>query len=200
NSVASMRDGTLLATIPLFPGIEIPDALDGRNTGAVFRWSPGDSGFIEIEGTGLPYANGIELSEDEQEFYVASSGLFTVTAYSNTNPARKLRQTVELDILPDNLHWDADGLLVTGGLNRADTGCGTVDHSNEFSLEEFAACPRPFTILTVDPQTMEVKTLASGPANANFSNITMAVTVGNELWIGTFAGDRLAYTALAPDD
>jgi len=199
NSVASMRDGTLLATVPLRPGVEIPQALDGRNTGAVYRWSPGDSSFIEIAGTDLPYPNGIEVSEDEQEFFVASSGLFTVTAYSNSNPARKLRQSEEMPILPDNLHRDAHGQLITGGLDRADTGCGSVDHASPFSLEAFAACPRPFSIVSLDPETLAVETLARGPADARFSNITMAVTVGKELWIGTFTGDRVAYKAFMPD-
>jgi hypothetical protein len=197
NSVASLRDGTLLATVPLRPGVDIPQALDGRNTGAVFRWSPGDKTFTEVAGTDLPYPNGIEVSLDEQEFFVASSGLFNVTAYSNTNPATKLRQSAEMAILPDNLHRDSRGQLITGGLNRADTGCGSVDHESPFSLEVFAACPRPFTILSVDPQTLAIETIATGPANASFSNITMAVSVGDELWIGTFTGDRVAYTKLA---
>jgi hypothetical protein len=43
---------------------------------------------------------------------------------------------------------------------------------------------------------MQGKTLASGPANKQFSNITMALPVGDELWIGTFAGDRIAYRSL----
>jgi len=37
------------------------------------------------------------------------------------------------------------------------------------------------------------KDIARGPVNERFSNITMALPVGNELWIGTFAGDRVAY-------
>jgi hypothetical protein len=38
--------------------------------------------------------------------------------------------------------------------------------------------------------------LARGPANPRFSNITMALPVGDELWIGTFAGERVAYGLL----
>jgi hypothetical protein len=197
NSVASMRDGTLLATVPLRPGVDIPQALDGRNTGAVFRWTPGDKTFTEVAGTDLPYPNGIEVSEDGTEFYVASSGLFNVTAYTNSNPARKLRQSQEMAILPDNLHRDGKGQLITGGLDRADTGCGSVDHDTPFNLETFAACPRPFTILSLDPATLAIETLATGPANPKFSNITMAVTVGDELWVGTFVGDRVAYKAIS---
>jgi sugar lactone lactonase YvrE len=193
NSVASLRDGSLLATIPLHAGLTIPDAMAQKITGAVYAWSPGDSGFTRVEGTGLPYGNGIEVSADESEFYVASSGLFTVVAFSNSNPARQLRSSVELSIVPDNLHMGPDGSLITAGLVADDPECGNVRGPGEFDLEAFASCPRPFIVTAVDPQSLEVRELARGPANAKFSNITMALPMGDELWIGTFAGDRIAY-------
>ena len=196
NSVASFSDGSLVATIPLHTGIPISAALAGEITGAVYEWSPGDSGFAAIPGTELPYANGIEVSADEREIYVASSGLLTVIAYSNSNPARKLRSTDELAFIPDNLHADDDGNLITAGLNVIDPDCGDVVRSHEFSLEEYAACPRPFTVLAIDPKSMQGKIPVSGPAIEQFSNITMALPVGHEIWIGTFAGDRIAYHSL----
>jgi len=196
NSVASLADGSLLVTIPLRTGIPIGVALAGKPTGGVYRWSPGEPGMTKIDGTELPYANGIEVSADGKEFYVASSGLATVLAYSNTDPARLLRQTGPLTFIPDNLHAGPDGRLLTAGLDIADAACGNVKQSEEFSLEEFASCPRPFTVAAVDPVTMQVDVVATGPANPRFSNITMALPVGEELWIGTFAGDRVAYGPL----
>jgi len=193
NSVASLGDGSLLATIPLHTGIPISDALAGKLTGGVYAWSPGDTGFTLVQGTELPYANGIEVSADGKEFYVASSGLFTVAAYSNSTPARLLRSSEPLAIVPDNLHMGSDGDLLTAGLNVVDPVCGNVPQTDEFSLEKFASCPRPFTLLAIDPQSMDSKTLASGPADEHFSNITMALPVGGEIWIGTFGGDRIAY-------
>ena len=200
NSVASLADGSLLATIPLRTGVPISDALAGKPTGGVYRWSPGDQGFTMVRGTDLPYANGIEVSADGQEFYVASSGLFTVTAYSNSDPARLLRSTKPFAFVPDNLHMGSDGKLLTAGLDVNDPTCGTISQTSKFSLEEFASCPRPFTVLAIDPQSMEATVLATGPANKQFSNITMALPVGGELWIGTFAGDRIGYRSLKPAD
>ena len=146
-----------------------------------------------ISGTEQPYANGIEVSADGREFYVASSGLMSVAAYSNTDPARELRRTGPLTFVPDNLHMGPDGRLLTAGLNIADEACGNVKQSDEFNLEEFASCPRPFTVVAVDPKSMQVDVVATGPANPQFSNITMALPVDGELWIGTFGGDRVAY-------
>ena len=200
NSVASLSDGSLLVTIPLHKGIPIGVALAGKPTGGVYRWSPGEPGMTKVAGTDLPYANGIEVSADGKEFYVASSGLATVLAYSNTDPARLLRQTGPLTFIPDNLHAGPDGRLLTAGLDIADAACGNVKQSEEFSLEEFASCPRPFTVVAVDPASMQVDVIATGPANPNFSNITMALPVDGELWIGTFAGDRVAYGPAARPD
>lgn len=193
NSVASLDDGTLFATVPLHPGRTIPEAVAGSATGAVYRWSPGDSGFTLVQGTELPYANGIEVSADGREFYVASSGLSTVVAYSNSQPARQLRTTELLEFIPDNLHRADDGSLITAGLVADDPECGNARGPAEFDLAVFAACPRPFIVQAIDPRSMQLRDLARGPANPNFSNITMAVPVGEELWIGTFAGDRVAY-------
>lgn len=196
NSVASLADGSLLTTIPLHTGVPISDALAGKPTGGIYKWSPGETGFAMVQGTELPYANGIEASGDGQEFYVASSGQMTVTAYSNTNPARVLRRSEPLPFLPDNLHMSPEGKLLTAGLDIADAGCGEIKRSGEFDLEEFASCPRPFTVVAVDPQTMQVEVVVTGPANPQFSNITMALPVGGELWIGTFVGDRIAHTTV----
>lgn len=193
NSVTALADGSLLATIPLHTGVLINEAFAGTPTGAVYEWSPGDADFTKIEGTEMPYANGIEVSDDGQEFYVASSGLLKVLAFSNSNPTRILRSTERLSFIPDNLHKGSDGNLITAGLAISDPACGDVPMSLEFDLEDFASCPRPFTVLAVNPQSMQTSVLASSPAHEHFSNITMALEVGAELWIGTFSGDRIAY-------
>lgn len=200
NSVASLGDGSLLATIPLHTGIPISDALAGKLTGGVYAWSPGESGFTMVQGTEMPYANGIEVSADGQEFYVVSSGLMTVTAFSNSNPARLLRSTEPFGFVPDNLHMGRDGRLITAGLNIDDPVCGKVKQSEEFDLEAFASCPRAFTVWAIDPDSLQGETLARGPANKNFSNVTMALEAGDELWIGTFSGDRIAYRSLHQGD
>lgn len=196
NSVASFADGSLVVTVPLFPGKTITQAMTGEITGAVYEWSPGDSDFRMVKGTDLPYANGIEVSADGHEFYVASSGNFTITAYSHSNPARHLRTSEPMAIVPDNVHMGSDGRLITAGLIAADDTCGNVSGPEVFSLEEFAACPRPFIVEAVDPVSLEIEDIASGRADPDFSNITMGLEVGGELWIGTFSGDRIAYRSI----
>ena len=131
---------------------------------------------------------------------MAVSGGFNVIAYSRTNPARQLRATQPLAFIPDNLHMGSDGRLVTAGLVIDDAVCGNLDGPEEFSLEEFASCPRPFIVRAVDPQTMEGTNLVESAAIQQFSNITVGLQVGDDIWIGTFAGDRIAYRSLKPSD
>ena len=200
NSVASFSDGSLVATIPLQTGRTIGEALGGALTGGVYQWSPGDDGFEKVEGTELPYANGIEVSADEQEFYVAVSGGYEIIAYSRSNPARRLRTTGPLDFVPDNLHMDSAGRLVTAGLVIEDPVCGRALGPEEFDLDKFATCPRPFVVLAVDPQTMASTKLLENPAIDQFSNVTMGLQVGDDMWVGTFAGDRVAYRSLKAAD
>ncbi|MEQ8205797.1 MAG: SMP-30/gluconolactonase/LRE family protein [Woeseia sp.] len=196
NSVASLADGSLLITIPLYNGIQINEAFTGKPTGAVYEWSPGDAGFKKVVGTETPYGNGIEVSSDGQEFYVASTGLRKVLAFSNSNPARLLRSTDVFSFGPDNLHMGRDGSLLTAGMNIVDPVCGDIPMSLEFDLGKLASCPRPFTVLAVDPKSMKTRVLDSSPTQKHFSNATMALEVGSELWVGTFAGDRIAYRSL----
>ncbi len=198
NSVASLADGSLLVTVPVYDAGPHGASPDGTYTGGVFRWSPGDAGFTKVEGTDLTYVNGIEVSADGQEFYVASSGLSTVIAFSNTQPAKELRRTEPFSIIPDNLHRAADGRLITAGMSVRDPVCGDISLTadEELDIAKIASCPRPFSVLAVDPKTMVTHVLVSEGKHPVFSNATMALWLGDELWIGTFSGDRIAYRAV----
>jgi hypothetical protein len=193
NSVASLADGTLLATVLFMPGTEFADAVvDKKPTGAVFEWSPGDSGFTKIEGSELPANNGIDVSADGREIYVASSGFQTIVAFSNTNPTRQLRTTGPLPITPDNVHMGPDGRLLTAGMKNDVPECGGPP-GPAHSIEILAACPRGTIAIEIDPATMDDRVLFETPALDQFSNATMILPANGRYWIGTFSSDRIAY-------
>ena len=123
NSVASFADGSIVATVLFMPGTTFADAdrrpqADGRRVRVVARRAPASS---SCDGTELPANNGIEVSADGREIYVASSGLQTIVAFSHSNPARQLRTTRPLPFTPDNVHLGPDGRLRDGrhGQRRA---------------------------------------------------------------------------------
>jgi hypothetical protein len=193
NSVVALRDGSLLATIPLETGFEFAEAMAGVDTGAVYRWTASENRWERLDATAQPYANGIEVSPDETTFFIASSGLRKVIAYSNSVPARRIAESALLPIAPDNLHRAADSRLITAGLEFEYAQCNPVNEAGEFDLALFGACPRPYQVIAADPDTLALTTLARGAASPDFSNITMGVVVEGNLWIGTFGGDRIAY-------
>jgi len=192
NSVASFADGSLVATVLIHPGRTFEDSVAGRPTGGVYEWSPGDAAFTLVEGTALPGNNGIEVSADGSEFFVVSSGLLTVVAFEHSNPSRQLRTTVPLEIVPDNVHMAPDGRLVTAGTVIDEPACGQFPSPEEFDIEAYAQCPRGFIAYAIDPASMRSEILARGAATPSFSNATMALEVGDEVWVGTFSGDRIA--------
>jgi hypothetical protein len=195
NSVASFADGSLVATVLFMPGKTFADSVARRPTGAVFEWSPGDSGFTLVEGTQLPANNGIEVSADGREIYVASSGLQTIVAFSHSNPARQLRTTRPLPFTPDNVHLGPDGRLLTAGMANDVPECGGPP-GPQHDIPKLAACPRPTIAVAIDPATMRDTVIATTAADPKFSNATMVLTAAGQAWIGTFSGDKIARAPL----
>jgi hypothetical protein len=190
NSVTSLRDGSLLATVLMHPGQTFADVFAGKPTGAIYQWSPGDSGFVLIPGSELPGNNGIEISADEREIFVVSTGLRTISVFENSHPTRLLRSTQALDFGPDNVHMTADGQLITAGPSVDDHNCGELDPES-VNIEEFASCPKGSVAAIFDPQTLAETARWSSPADPRFSNATMALQAGDEVWIGSFSGNRI---------
>ncbi len=195
NSVASFADGSLLATVLLLPGKSFADSIAKRPTGAVFEWSPGQHGFTRVEGTELPGDNGIEVSADGREFFVVSSGFQTIVAFSHTNPAKQLGTTRPLPFTPDNVHMGPDGRLLTAGMKNDEPACGGPP-GPQHTLAKLSSCPRGTIGMAIDPATMMDTLLLATEANPKFSNATMVLPVGDEVFIGTFSSDRVAYAPL----
>ena len=124
NSVVALGDGTILATVLIMPGKSFAESFEGKNTGAVFEWKPGSAAFRMIPGTELPTNNGIDVSADGREIYVASSGLRQIVVFSRESPAKLLRRGQLKDFTPDNVHWTADGKLIAAGMIDDEPACG----------------------------------------------------------------------------
>ena len=197
NSVAAFADGSILATVLLLPGKSFLDSVEKRPTGAVFEWTPASKGFVQVAGTELPGNNGIEVAPDGSEFYVVSSGLQTIVAFSHSNPARQLRSTRPLPFTPDNVHRGADGRLLTAGMANDVPECGGAP-GPKHDLARLSTCPRGTIAAAIDARTFQHNVIVQTPAVPVFSNATMVLTVGQQFWLGTFSGDRIARGALRP--
>jgi hypothetical protein len=191
NSVAAFTDGSLVATVLILPGKTFGDAFAQRNTGVVVAWAPGDKMFRVLPGTELSANNGIETSPDDREFYVVSTTTKRIVAYSREKPGVALRTAQLEEFGPDNVRWTTDNRLITAGMLDDEPACGGAPKT-----EEGIRCPRGYVVVTIDPKTMAVTELARGPATPSFTGTAIAMRVGNELWLGSFFADRLAYRPL----
>jgi hypothetical protein len=188
NDVAALPDGGFVATKFLSKSHPILSSLLGLlrlSTGAVYEWQAA-GGFRELPGTAGPLPNGVTVSRDGETLFV--------DMYLADEVRKISRRTGELlgraEVMsPDNVNWSPDGQLLVAShdapLNEI-LACGSVTRGQ---------CPFHFSIVRVDPETLKGVALyenAGPPMGAG----TSALRIGDELVIGTFAGDRLLRVTL----
>jgi sugar lactone lactonase YvrE len=182
NDVVNLPDGGFLAT-HMMRGNPIWGVLRSRmgfDTGAVYEWQAPDSWKV-VPGTEAPFPNGIEVSGDAREIFL--------NVYSAGEVRRISREMGEILAMasipsPDNSSWSQDGrLLVASHVG------GFADEVKCWDLEK-GVCPMAFDIVSLDPVTLEGRVIFSN-AGEPMGGGTIAVDLGNELVIGSFAGDRI---------
>ena len=156
-----------------------------RASGYALRWSPGQ-GFSQVAGTDVVFANGIALSADGATLFVNSSlgdGLRRVSLASGAVEAQAALPTL------DNLAWGSDGKLYAASITA---GVLEVQACNDLAR---GSCPAAFEIVRVDPATLAHEVVYRG-GGAPMGGGTVGLRVGDELFIGSFAGDRVLRVAL----
>jgi hypothetical protein len=194
NSVTATIDGTVLVNVQMKNGATNVDFINGRPTGGVYEWTPAAKALTLLPGTELPGNNGIELSKDEKEFYVAVSGTQTVAIYDRADTAKIARQVKTPWYNLDNIHWSGDR-LIAAGMMFDEPACGGTRKQildNHGNLN----CHRGWVAAQLDPATMQWKILAYGEPNPAFGGIATALVIDKTLWLSSFQMERAAYRAL----
>lgn len=182
NSVAILADGGFVTTKMMDPTVPNPFALvmSGAITGNVHEWHPGGK-VTAVPGTELSGANGIELSPDQRWMFVATIGSSEVVRFDRSSKPME-KKSVKLDIRPDNLRWTANGKLYTVGGNSIAPGeCASPPCSTGWSVYE------------IEPESLQATRVTSVDQTAALKGASTALAVGDEIWIGTFSGDRMGY-------
>ena len=182
NSVAILADGGFVVTKFFDP--KVPDSFnsifEGKITGCIYEWHPGGRVKV-IEGTELSGANGIAVSKDNKWVYVAASGTREIIRFNRTQSPVKLSR-VRVSIQPDNIHWGDNGMLYTTGSNYVPPDeCKSSD------------CNTGWSILRIDPETLKTVRVTGFDQTATLQKASTAIPVGNEIWIGTYSGNRIGY-------
>jgi len=85
---------------------------------------------------------------------------------------------------PDNLTWASDGRLLVA------SHTGSIGDMLACNDLEGAACPMSFAIVAIDPESMATEVVFEN-AGAPMGAGTAALERNGELFIGSFAGDRI---------
>jgi len=192
NDVVGLADGTFyttrmasLSSPPLFE-----NGMPTEPTGYAYAWSA-VSGFQKIKGTDGVIPNGITASPDGSLIYMNASGENSIRKVEVASGRELGRATV---VSPDNVTWSPDGQLLVASLRGLDPAEFAACHELKRG-----ACGIPFEIVAVDPETMTVVSTLYASDGAPMGGGTVGLQIGQELFIGSFKGDRILRVSLDVD-
>jgi sugar lactone lactonase YvrE len=139
----------------------------GENNGELWEWHTG-KGWRKVPGSEAAGANGVEVSKDGKWLYVAAWGSQSFLRLSRGQTPVK-RDTVPLGFRVDNIRFAGDGSILAAGQGQQTTN-----------------------VVRVDPKTLKKTELINQPNTESFASGTVAIPIGNDLWVGSFRGDRIA--------
>ena len=185
NDVAGLRDGGFYVThmYPLNGQMMalIRNLVFGSDTGFVYRWQQAE-GWMAVPGSEGPFPNGVVIAPDEKALFI---NMYLA------GEVRKLDLTTGTVVAsyaggrPDNSTWDSGGrlLVATHTADLADlTACTDLAEGS---------CPFAFRIVSLDPEDLSAQTVLEH-AGPPMGGATVALEMDGELYLGTFAGDRIA--------
>jgi len=181
NDVAVLPDGGFLvtSTTDISDGLEagFGRSLAGEPTGKVVEWSPVD-GWRDLPGSQMNSTNGVAVSPDGTQVFIAGWRPRTLVRVSRGAGDPQV-DTIDVDLMPDNLTWTSDGHLLAAG--PADT---TVEQFTAQFYGSDPECRFPTKVIKVHPDTLEVTTPIDYAAEV-FGPGTTALEVDDEIWIGS---------------
>ena len=187
NSVAALPGGGFAATNSFREGKGVLDVLVERPspTGDLWEWLP-TSGWAKIPGSETIFPNGLEASPDERWLYIGLTGTqWLIRLSRGQTPVQKA--AVDLGFLIDNVRWAPDGSLFAAGF-RGEAGPASIFQCMQGQCDGITA-----HVAKVDPQRLTAEEIVRYPSNEHFVLATVALQVGDDIWVGGVNGtDRIA--------
>ncbi len=190
NEVVALPDGGFLTSkmMSLSGNFEQLTEAAGEPSGELYEWSA-KAGFKKVPGTRGALPNGVEVSPDGRTIFMNVSMGNELRRVDRASGKIEGRAEVPA---PDNVTWSPDGKrLLVASLRSLDPK----DFAVCQNLER-GACPLPFAIVAVDPVALTTEDIyvGNGPP---MGGGTVGLQVGDELFIGSFAGDRVLRVKLS---
>ena len=138
-------------------------------------------GETELPGTRAGYPNGVVAAADGRYIYFNAWTAKEVHKYDLKES--KEAGVVKLDFMPDNLTWTKKGHILAAGVKGARSDCPAGSGT---------PCIQTFGIAEIDPATMTAKAIFDSEGKgALISGVSVALQMGNAVYIGAFQGERL---------
>ncbi len=171
NSVVALPDGGFAATSP--------------RTGDVWEWQS-TTGWNLVPGTEDIGPNGLEISPDGQWFYIGGYGAQSLIRLSRGQTPVQM-EAVEVGFHVDNVRWGpGETLFAAGHLGSTRAAIGECIRQRQ--------CEGVTShVAQVDLQSFTAEEVVRYPSNDLLILGTVAIQVGDEIWVGGVAeGDRIA--------
>ena len=138
-------------------------------------------GWLEVPGSKMPGPNGLVVSKDGRWFYI---GGWVEESLIRLSRGRSpvIRESVAVGFHVDNVRWTDDGsLLAAGQYSQA--------AANIVSCLNGGQCDGVSTrVARIAPDTLSAQQLLDYPSDDILILGTVAIEVGEELWVGAIAG------------
>jgi len=179
NDVASLPDGSFVATRPQAIQKEGRNLYAGEPSGNVAVWTKEDGERV-LPGSEYGYPNGVVVSADSRYAYI--SGWVTRDLHKYDLEAQKEIARCELAFMPDNLTWKRDGNILAAGIKGVGGNCPE---------DSGHPCIQGFMLAEVDPETLEHRILYDNDGKALINGASVAIDAGDVFYVGSFQGDRI---------
>ncbi|MFV0477430.1 MAG: hypothetical protein ACK5ME_06310 [Parahaliea sp.] len=155
----------------------------GSPSGHIWEWPGSGQEYRVVPGSADGFPNGILVDPSGRYLYMAASTGGRVVKIDRNSGER----LGSVDIVhPDNLRWDAEGNILVVGMPVSlpvAIGCQEDARRN-------INCGGSFEINRINPRTMQAELIFSH-TGVPMGAATVAQQVGDYLYIGSFAGNRL---------
>ena len=188
NDVAALKDGGFLVTHMWDKATSFDEVVrklfSAEPTGWVYEWQRGH-GFEKVPGSNDLMPNGIAVSGDNTEIYVNIYFGNKTVKIDRGSGKREGEFTVQQ---PDNITVDDEGNLWVASHKNDPVG-------QTCALVTEGPCLLPYEVIKADPETMQAEIFLSQDG-APMGFATVALKVGDRLFMGSAHGDRVVSTPL----
>ncbi len=149
--------------------------------GELWEWEPGE-GWELVPGSEMAGPNGIVASDDGRWLYIGGWATQSLIRLSRGQTPPQVN-SVDVGHHVDNVRWAPDGSLLAAG------HVGEQQNSIFQCLGQGSGCDSVRNMVTrVDPDRLTAREIVRYPSNDLLILGTVAIEVGDEIWVGGIAG------------